>query len=78
MPRIKKGEIEMTRKTYYSVVFGVWGADKPGEAWFDNKKEAEEFADHDYRDNPVAHHVSKAETIKEYDEYVAWTKYSRY
>lgn len=61
----------MAKKTYYSVVYRNWGADRPGEAWFDNKKEAEEFADHDYRDNVIAHHVSKAETIKEYDEFVA-------
>ena len=61
----------MAKKTYYSVVYRNWGDDGPREAWFDNKKEAEEFADHDYRDNVIAHHVSKAETIKEYDEFVA-------
>ena len=65
----------MAKKTYYSVVYRNWGSDGSGEAWFDNKKEAEEFADHDYRDNVIAHHVSRAETIKEYDEFVAMTKY---
>ena len=62
------------KKTYYSVVYRNWGADRPGKAWFDNKKEAEEFAQHDYRDNVRAHHVSKAETIKAYNELVACSK----
>ena len=41
-------------KTYYSVDYSVWGADSVKTAWFDNKEEAEHFAAHDYRDNPVA------------------------
>ena len=61
------------KKTYYSVVYRNWGAYGTGKAWFENKKEAEEFAAHDYRENVIAHHVSKAETIKEYDEFVART-----
>ena len=65
----------MTKKTYYSVVYRKWGADKSTTAWFDDKKAAEEFSDHDYRDNPVAHHVSNSETIKDYDERVAMTQY---
>ena len=63
------------KKTYYSVVYRNWGADGPRVAWFDTKKEAEEFADHDYRDNVITHHVSKTGTIKAYDEFVAMTKY---
>lgn len=59
------------KKTYYSVVYRNWGAYSPGIAWFDNKKEAEEFAAHDYREGVIAHHVSNVETIKEYDEFVA-------
>ena len=61
------------KKTYYSVVYRNWGADRPGRAWFDTKKAAEDFANHDYRDNVIAHHVSKTKTIKEYDELVART-----
>ena len=68
----------MTKKTYYSVVYRNWGADKPGKAWFDNKKEAEDFASRDYRDTVIAHHVRKAETITEYDEFVERTKINIY
>ena len=67
--------MEKTYKTYYSVVYRNWGADSASEAWFDDKKEAEEFADHDYRDNVVTHRVSKPETIKKYDEFVAMTAF---
>ena len=59
------------KKTYYSVVYRNWGADRPGEAWFADKKEAEAFAGRDYRDNVIAHHVSNPKTIKEYEELVA-------
>jgi hypothetical protein len=62
-------------KTYYSVKYSVWGSDRKHTAWFDNKEEAEEFASHDYRDNPVAHRVSRLEKIREYDQLVAMTKY---
>ena len=65
------------KKTYYSVVYRNWGAYKPAVAWFDNKKEAEDFANRDYRDNVIAHHVSKAETIKEYDEFVARNNHTK-
>ena len=32
----------MAKKTYYSVVYRNWGADRPGEAWFDNKRQNEQ------------------------------------
>jgi len=63
------------KKTYYSVVYRSWGADRANEAWFDDKKEAEKFADRDYSDNVVTHNVSKLETIEKYDELVAMTAY---
>ena len=62
-------------KTYYSVSYAVWGADNKKEAWFDDKAKANNFASHDYRDNPIIHNVSKPEAIKKYDELVAMTNY---
>jgi len=61
-------------KTYYSVTYAVWGADTPRMAWFDNKKEAEQFAAHDYRNDPVVRNCSKPDTIARYSELVARTK----
>lgn len=63
------------KKTFWSVTYAMWGADGTMEAWFDNKVEAVEFADADYRDEPVRHTVSKPETIRHYDELVARTRY---
>ena len=63
------------KKTFWSVTYSVWGANEPLEAWFDDKSEAVEFADADYRDKPVRHAVSKPETIRHYDELVARTRY---
>ena len=60
-------------KTFYSVTYAKWGADNKQTAWFDDKQKADEFASHDYRDNPVRHCVSKSETIKKYDELVSMT-----
>jgi hypothetical protein len=63
-------------KTYYGVVYAVWGADNKKTAWFDDKTEAYNFASHDYRDDPITHNVSNPETIKKYDELVKMTAYS--
>lgn len=43
------------------------------EAWFDNKSAAESFAAHDYRDDPVAHTYSKADSIRAAEDRVAAT-----
>lgn len=50
-------------KTFWSVKYSVWGSSIPHEEWFDNKEAADEFAAHDYRDNPVAHRFSNPEKI---------------
>jgi hypothetical protein len=57
-------------KTFYSVVFKGWGADSAETAWFDDKVAADAFADHDYRDNVIVHHVSNPDTIARYEGYV--------
>lgn len=62
-------------KTFYSVIYAVWGADNKKIAWFDDKQAANNFANHDYRDAPVMHNVKNPETIKKYDELVAMTAY---
>ena len=55
---------------FYSVKYRNWGADAPGVAWFDDKEEAEKFANQDYRDDVVTHRASNPETIKEYENLV--------
>ena len=65
----------MKMKTYYSVVYSKMGADKPTMAWFNDTKEAREFAAGNYKNDPVKHHVSSPKTIKDYDERVALTQY---
>ena len=64
------------RKTYYSVQYGIWGANKPGTAWFDNKEEADRFAAHDYRDDPVRHTYSREDSIRDAEELVMMTRYA--
>jgi len=63
-------------KTYYSVVYRNWGADRASEAWFDNKEKAYNFANHDYRDAPIMHRVSRPEKIKECEELVGMTEFN--
>jgi hypothetical protein len=68
------GEKGENMKTYYTVTYGVWGADGPATATFGNKADADKFYDSgDHRDPPVAHRVSRPETIARYDEDVAMT-----
>lgn len=62
-------------KTFWSVDYSVWGNNGVSTAWFDSKTEAEEFAKKDYRDLPIRHTVSRADTISKYDELVSMTKY---
>ena len=40
-------------KTFYSVVYAVWGSDFCREAWFDDYAKAKAFAEEDYRDDVV-------------------------
>lgn len=61
------------KKTFYSVTYAVWESDFCREAWFDNKSAAEDFAAHDFRDAPVAHTYSKADSIRAAEERVAAT-----
>lgn len=61
--------MEKTRK-FYSVKFRNWGADAPGTAWFDNKKDADEFYySKDAADSPKLHLARSADTIAKYEEY---------
>ena len=60
-------------KTFWSVKYAIWGADRTSTAWFDNKEEADEFAKKDYRDLPVRHTVRKPESISIYEDLVERT-----
>lgn len=42
-------------KTFWSVTYRTCGSDFTRTAWFDSKTAADEFAAHDYRDDPVRH-----------------------
>ena len=61
------------KKTFYSITYAVWGSSFCREAWFDSKADAETFAAHDYRDAPVAHTYSKADSIRAAEDRVAAT-----
>lgn len=58
------------RKTFWSVKYSVWGADRPRIAWFDNKADADTFARRDYTDKPISHTYSNAAKIAEAQELV--------
>ena len=62
------------KKTFYSVKYAVMGKGQ-SVAWFDDKNKAYEFANHDYRDNPVRHTVSNPDKIKACEERVMMTNY---
>lgn len=62
------------RKTFWSVTYRTWGADRASEAWFDDADKAKEFASHDYRDNTVRHTYSNAAKIKEAESLVRDTE----
>lgn len=66
----------MEKKTFWSVKYYNGGRGNGcSEAWFDDKEKAYEFANHDYRNNPVRHTVSNLDKIKEYEELVMITNY---
>lgn len=64
-------------KTFYSVTFAVWGSDFCHTAWFDSKAAADDFAAHDFRDDPVAHTYRKADSIRAAEDRVAATAAGR-
>lgn len=61
------------RKTFYSVVYAVWGSDFRRYAWFDDYAKAKAFAEEDYTDNVVQHSYTKKDSIKKAKERVAAT-----
>jgi len=57
------------QKTFWSVKYCNWGADVPGKAWFDNKKDADKFYNsRDHVDPPVRHTTGSLEKIARYTE----------
>ena len=62
-------------KTFWSVQYSVWGADRPRTAWFDNADKAKDFASRDYRDNPVRHTYKKPEKIRQAQDLVSLTSF---
>lgn len=60
------------KKTFWSVKYSVWGADRPRTKWFASKPEALEFyGSTDYVDKPVAHSYSRPEKIAEIEEMIS-------
>ncbi len=57
-------------KTFWSVKYSVLGAYFTQTAWFDSKAAADEFAAHDYRDDPVRHTFRSASSIREAEQLV--------
>ena len=51
-------------KAFYTVDFTGIGYDGVRTKWFDNKKEADEFAKSEYTDKPVRHIFKREESIK--------------
>lgn len=60
-------------KTFYSVVYAVWGSGFCRQAWFDDYAKAKAFAEEDYRDDVVQHSYTKEESFKSAEERVAST-----
>ena len=61
-------------KKFWTVRYAVIGSGMVWDAWFDDKKEAEAFAEKDYRDNPVLHCYRSEKSIKKAEELVAARK----
>ena len=57
-------------KTFWSVTYRAWGAVGTSTAWFDSKAAADEFAAHDFRDDPVRHTYRSASSIREAERLV--------
>lgn len=60
-------------KTFYSVVYSVWGSGFRRQAWFDDYAKAKVFAEEDYTDNVVQHTYAKKDSIKSAEQLVAAT-----
>lgn len=68
----KVKEIVM-HKTFYSVIYAVWGSGFCRQAWFDDYAKAKAFSEEDYRADVVQHSYSKQKSIKRAEERVAAT-----
>ena len=55
-------------KTFWSVTYRTLGALNESTAWFDSKEAAKAFADHDFRNDPVAHTFRNAERIADMEQ----------
>lgn len=71
--KIKK-EVEIMKKTFYTVHYTGIGYNDISTAWFDNKEEADKFAARDYADKPVRHTFSRPEVIREAERLVEITR----
>ena len=60
-------------KTFYTVNFSGIGYNGVKTKWFNNKKEADEFAKSEYADKPVRHIFKREESIKTAREMVEIT-----
>lgn len=65
-------------KTFYSVIYAVWGSGFCfcRQAWFDDYAKAKAFSEEDYRDDVVRHTYTKDESIKSAEERVAATLFN--
>lgn len=60
-------------KTFYSVIYAVWGSGFCRQAWFDDYAKAKAFSEEDYRSDVVQHSYTKEKSIKRAEERVAAT-----
>ena len=58
------------KKTFWSVKYTGIGYNGTSTKWFDNLEDAIEFANEDYRDNPVNHTYSNSAKIKEIERII--------
>lgn len=64
-------------KTFYTVEYAVFGADKTSIAYFDDRAKAYAFYNSgDYLDKPVAHHLKREDKIYLYEYLVSITDYN--
>lgn len=62
-------------KTFYSVTYSTLGINGTQVKWFDNKEEAQAFADRDYSDNVKTHSIKNAARIEEIETRIAQQAY---
>lgn len=66
-------KVIVMHKTFYSVIYAVWGSGFCRQAWFDDYAKAKAFSKEDYRADVVQHSYSKEKSIKCAEERVAAT-----